>query len=133
MLLHRKSWYEPGIYRLLTGGIDNDEEIEDALFRELEEETGLTGGDAQFLGVLDARITYQSKEVTFTSFIFYLKNLIGTPEIPNDTEDISDFKDVAIYDLLKIANQLRNTPPPREGWGEWRAIAHEFVHEKLSQ
>ena len=35
VLLHRKGWYEPGVYRLLSGGIDWDEAVETTLAREL--------------------------------------------------------------------------------------------------
>lgn len=133
LLLHRKSWYEPGIYRLLTGGIDLDEKIEDALFRELEEETGMTVGKVDFLGVLTAHISSGTEELNFTSYVFYLRDLQGSLRLPNGGEDISDFRDVAIEDLPMISEELRNVYPPRTEWGEWRAIAHDFVYECLRQ
>ena len=131
LLLHRKSWYEPGIYRLLTGGVDLDEKIEDALFRELDEETGMTVGKVDFLGVLNAHISSGTDELDFASYVFYLRDLQGSPRLPIGPEDISDFRDVTIEDLPMIADELRNVPPPRTGWGEWRAIAHDFVYECL--
>ena len=129
LLLHRKSWYEPGVYRLLTGGIDLDEKIEDALFRELEEETGLITGNVDFLGVLTTHISSGIEELNFASYVFYLRDLQGRLRLPDGGEDISDFRDVAIEDLPMIAEELRKVPPPRAGWGEWRAIAHDFVYE----
>ncbi len=36
-LIHRKGWYERGVYRLPTGGIDIGDSVENTLFRELKD------------------------------------------------------------------------------------------------
>jgi ADP-ribose pyrophosphatase YjhB (NUDIX family) len=131
VLLHRKSWYEPGVYRLLSGTIDWDEAVETALERELWEETSLSLGTAQFLGILDCVISYDYQELSFVSYIFQLSRTEGVLELPIDAEDISDFRDVAIGELPTVAENLRNVPSPRAGWGRWRALAHDFVYEML--
>jgi ADP-ribose pyrophosphatase YjhB (NUDIX family) len=131
VLLHRKGWYEPGVYRLLSGGIDWDEAVESTLARELEEETGLTLHTTHFLGVLDCRIHYASHELSFVSYVFHLPRTEGVLRLPQTAEDISEFRDVPIADLPSVAEDLRHVPPPRTGWGRWRAIAHNFVHEML--
>lgn len=130
VLLHRKGWYEPGVYRLLSGGIDLDEAVETTLARELEEETGLTLHTTHFLGVLDCRIHYAS-ELSFVSYVFYLSRTEGVLRLPQTAEDISEFRDVPIADLPSVAEDLRHVPPPRTGWGHWRAVAHDFVYEIL--
>ena len=131
VLLHRKGWYEPGVYRLLSGGIVRDEAVETALARELEEETGLTLGTTHFLGVLDCHIHYASQKLSFVSYVFYLSRTEGVLRLPQTAEDISEFRDVPIADLPSVAEHLRHVPPPRTGWGHWRAIAHDFVYEML--
>jgi ADP-ribose pyrophosphatase YjhB (NUDIX family) len=131
VLLHRKSWYEPGVYRLLSGTIDWDESVETALERELWEETSLNLGTTHFLGVLDCVISYEYREVAFVSYIFHLSHTEGELELPMDSEDISDFRDVAIAELPAVAESLRHVPSPRVGWGQWRALAHDFVYEML--
>lgn len=131
VLLHRKSWYEPGVYRLLSGTIDWDEAVETALERELFEETGLILGTTHFLGILDCVISYDVQEVAFVSYIFQLSRTEGNLELPKDHEEISDFRDVAIAELPVVAENLRNVPSPRAGWGRWRAHAHDFVYEML--
>jgi 8-oxo-dGTP pyrophosphatase MutT (NUDIX family) len=131
VLLHRKGWYEPGVYRLLSGGIDLGEAVGTALARELEEETGLTLHTTHFLGVLNCRIHYDSHELPFASYVFYLPHTEGTLRLAHTAEDISEFRDVPIADLPSVAEDLRHVPPPRTGWGHWRAIAHDFVHEML--
>ena len=130
VLLHRKGWYEPEVYRLLSGGIGLDEGVEATLARELEEETGLTLHTTQFLGVLDCRIHYASEEISFISYVFHLPRTEGVLRLPR-TEDIIDFREVPIADLPAVAEDLRRVPPPRTGWGHWRAIAHDFVYETL--
>ena len=131
MLLHRKGWYEPGVYRLLSGGIDWDEAVETTLARELEEETGLSLGTTHFLGVLDCLIHYDSRVVSFVSYVFHLSRTEGVLWLPQGTEDISEFRDVPIADLPSVAEDLRHVPPPRMGWGHWRAVAHDLVYEML--
>jgi 8-oxo-dGTP pyrophosphatase MutT (NUDIX family) len=131
VLLHRKGWYEPGVYRLLSGGIDWHEAVETTLARELEEETGLTLDTTYFLGLLDCRIYYASKEVSFPSYIFHLPRTKGVLRLPQTAEDITEFPDVPIADLPSVAEDLRHVPPPRTGWGRWRAVAHDFVYEML--
>jgi len=130
VLLHRKGWYEPEVYRLLSGGIGLDEAVEATLARELEEETGLTLHTTHFLGVLDCRIHYASEEISFVSYVFHLPRTEGVLRLPR-TEDIIDFREVPIADLPAVAEYLRRVPPPRTGWGHWRAIAHDFVYETL--
>jgi len=131
VLLHRKGWYEPGVYRLLSGGIDWDEDVETTLARELEEETGLTLSIADFLGLLDCHIHYASQEISFVSYVFYLSRTEGVLRLPQTAEDITEFRDVPLADLPTVAEDLRHVVPPRTGWGHWRAIAHDFVYEVL--
>ena len=132
VLLHRKGWYEPDVYRLLSGGIDWNETVETTLVRELEEETGLALGATNFLGVLDCHIHHGSGIISFVSYVFYLSRTEGTLRLPPHTsEDISSFRDVPLADLPSVANDLRHVVPPRAGWGHWRALAHDFVHEML--
>lgn len=130
ILLHHKGWYEPGVYRLLTGGIGLEESVEEALSRELAEETSLTLHTTRFLGVLDCHIHYRSQRLSFASFVFHLPCTEGSLRLPQ-TEDISDFREVSLADLPAVSAALRQVPPPRSGWGHWRALAHDFVHEML--
>lgn len=132
LLVHRKSWYESGVYRLLSGGIDQDESVENALWRELKEETGLTTGEADFIGVLDCRIIHDAAEVEFPSFVFFLSAFNQEPVLPENGEDISQFRDLPIVKLPDLAKDLKSVPGERHGWGQWRAIAHDFVFEVLS-
>ena len=129
VLLHRKGWYEPDVYRLLSGTIEWDEAVETTLVRELEEETGLILDTTHFLGLLDCHIHYASCEVSFVSYVFHLARTEGVLRLPQTAEDITAFREVPIADLPSTAEDLRHVPPPRTGWGRWRAVAHDFVYE----
>ncbi|MCG2770199.1 MAG: NUDIX hydrolase [Anaerolineae bacterium] len=48
-LLHTKSFYPPGAYRVLTGGIEEGEDLVAAICREAREETGLEVSVERFL------------------------------------------------------------------------------------
>lgn len=54
-------------------------------------------------------------------------------QIRQIAEDISEFRDVPIADLPTVAEHLRHVPPPRMGWGHWRAVPHDFVYEMLTK
>jgi ADP-ribose pyrophosphatase YjhB (NUDIX family) len=133
ILLHRKGWYERGVYRLPTGGIEWGEGIEETLIRELDEETGYYDGNQRFLGILDCNFVFQSTALRFVSYLFYLWELKGSLRLPESNEDISDFRDVTVTDLPQVAENLRHVPTPRTGWGVWRAAAHDFAYELLVQ
>ena len=131
VLLHRKGWYESSVYRLLSGGINLDESVADAMARELREETSLIPIVTRFLGVLDCTIHYGGHTLLFVSYVFHMQRTEGQLQLPQ-TEDICEFREVPFAGLAAVAEDLRRVPPPRSGWGQWRAIAHDFVHEMLS-
>jgi ADP-ribose pyrophosphatase YjhB (NUDIX family) len=132
VLLHRKAWYERGVYRLLSGGIDIGESAEETLHRELHEETGLRGGSSRFLGLLSCKLHFKSESFRFDSYIFHIQNPQGRIRIPSTLEDISDFIEVPITELPTVSENLRSIIAPRSGWGRWRALAHDFTYEVLS-
>lgn len=131
VLLHRKGWYERGVYRLPTGGIDPGEPVEEALFRELKEETGLRADQTRFLGILRCLLEFGPQSLPFTSYVFHFPHPHGQLDLPKGGEDITDFHEAPIDELSRVAERLRQTPAPRTRWGFWRAVAHDFVHEVL--
>lgn len=131
VLLHRKSWYGRDVYRLLSGGIGWNEAVDEALARELREETGLTLTTARLLGVLDCRIRYAGHTVPFVSYVFHLPDASRNGSLHQDAGEIEQFREVPIAELPAVAENLRALPPPRTGWGRWRALAHDLVYQVL--
>ena len=132
-LLHTKSFYPPGTYRLPSGGIERGEDLTAAVYREAQEETGLSVSIQSFLGILRYRFFYGAREATFASYVFLLREVTGTPVSQDSKEQISGFREAPLDELLEIAQALEELPPNRwKEWGQFRALAHRFVVEKLA-
>jgi ADP-ribose pyrophosphatase YjhB (NUDIX family) len=131
ILLHTKSQYNGIIYRLPTGGINPDEAVEDALFREIAEETGQAVAVRRFLGVFNCRFHLNGDTVAFPSYIFYLESLT-TAVNGSDTEEISGYQLVASEELGYVALALRGLRGKRRRWGYWRSLAHDLVYRYLT-
>lgn len=131
ILLHTKHRYATPIYRLPTGGIEWDEPVEDALFREIAEETGQRVEAARFLGVLDCNFVCQGSCIPFVSYVFYL-NSLSMALRPTDTVEVAGYRTAPASELGAVAQSLRALNVERRCWGYWRSLAHDLVHKALS-
>jgi ADP-ribose pyrophosphatase YjhB (NUDIX family) len=134
LLTARKHYYPPGIHRLLTGGINHGEPIEDALRRETYEETSLDTIVRRFLAVVE--YSTPPHTISFFTCAFLLDETGGTLQPQDDDEDIATFHEVAPTDLPTLADHLEaQTPatyhPEIQGnwnaWGHFRAAAHRVI------
>ncbi len=132
LITARKTYYPPGVFRLLTGGIGHSERIIEALNREVLEETSLTVRINRFLSM----ITYQLDTAVprfFVSYIFLLDELAGTLQADDPTEQVAEFRSFLPTELPLLAAQLRQltdqSDPAINGkwssWGRFRAVMHE--------
>lgn len=131
VLLHAKAHYPSHIYRILSGGVGWNESVEAALLREVAEETNLPVTIERFLGVIAYEFHYQDEIAYFASYVFHLSTDFSEPVCVRDNE-ISAFRKVLPSQLLEVSNELRNLIGERRGWGQWRALAVELVHESLT-
>jgi len=132
-LLHTKSFYPPGAYRVLTGGIEEGEDLVAAICREAREETGLEVSIERFLGILHYRFCWNDQETGFTSYVFLLKETGGRLAPQDSSERITGYKEVTLDEFPEIARKLEGTLPQGwEGWGRFRALAHRFAFEVLT-
>jgi ADP-ribose pyrophosphatase YjhB (NUDIX family) len=139
LITARKNYYPPGIHRLLTGGIDHGELIEDALRRETHEETGLDVVVRRFLALVE----YDAPEphaISFFTCAFLLEETGGTLQPHDDTEDIATFHEVSPAGLPALATHLEERTPSAyhaeikgnwDAWGHFRAAAHRAVASAL--
>jgi ADP-ribose pyrophosphatase YjhB (NUDIX family) len=141
-----KTYYPPGIFRLLTGGINHGEAIIDALLRETAEETGLDVAVRRFLAVIayqlieDANPAPAMATHTFVTFAFLLDEQGGTLGTQDPAEQLGAFYEVALDELPALAERLAHVPdgfhPEIHGswqdWGRFRAVVHRVVHAALS-
>jgi len=130
VLLHTKSFYPDGVFRLLSGGIHPDESVENALLREAREETGLDVRIEKFVAV----IQYESgaRRHPFASYVFLLSGP-GRPALPRGKERITAFRSVSANGLRITARALRSLPTEWRPWGEFRALAHELAASAMDE
>jgi len=132
ILLHSKQRYEQPIYRLPTGGIDPSEAVEDALLREVEEETGQSVIIRRFLAILNCHFHRNGSSVPFTSYLFYLESRTCLLD-PDVDDEAAEFRTVPVQRMGQVAANLRSLNGRRRGWGYWRSLAHDLVHDLLGQ
>ena len=137
-----KTFYPPGAFRLLTGGIHHGEPILDALLRETAEETGLQVEIRRFLAVVSYRLPASDPDIpaTFTTFAFLLDEVGGTLHAADPGERLDEFREVTVDELPALADYLASlaSEPSAEihgrwrDWGRFRAVIHRAVYEALS-
>lgn len=150
-----KTFYPPGAFRLLTGGIQHGEAIEAALLREVAEETSLEVAVRRFLAVIEYTWadadTGRSREVEpvgsasspaplqFATFAFLLDETGGVFGVADQDEQFGAFREIDMHELPALADTLASVAdgyhPEIEGswadWGRFRAAAHRVVYVAL--
>ncbi len=127
ILVHTKRFYPPGVYRLLSGGIGVGEPVEDALVREIAEETGLPVVRQCFIGLLAYTMIYREERLRFASYVYRVDVPDTTLHVNDESEEISDFRWIPFSDLPKVRAGLYQVPPEWQDWGRFRALGHDFV------
>ena len=132
---HTKAHYPAHLSRLPSGGVELNEGIYNGLLREITEETGwdVTRNEVtiqRFIGLIDYHFHYNGSTIKFASYIFHLRSN-GTPPITNDPKEIYTFRAIRPSQLLHLTVDMRNMMGERRGWGQWRSLAHELVHNYL--
>lgn len=139
LLLHIKTIYPDGAYRLPTGGIHQGDSVFDTLGREIFEETGLetgVGGDQvqieRLLGVVSYRFRHRDLgDIDFATYPFLVRmpqDAILDPQDPD--EMIAGWRWQPPSELTSVADYLENVADVDPIWGDWgryRAIVHRFV------
>jgi 8-oxo-dGTP pyrophosphatase MutT (NUDIX family) len=131
-LLHTKAFYPPGVYRLLSGGIKHGEDLVQALQRETYEETGLDCRIDRFMAIIGHRFCWHDREIPFVSYLFALHEKSGTLQPMDTGEEITDFGEVPLEGLPRIADELESLPPNWIDWGRFRAPAHRLAYRLLT-
>lgn len=136
ILLHTKSFYPPGVYRLPSGGVSWGEAVSDAWRREVYEETGFTARNERLLGLVSYEFVGDGRVIPFVSYVFMLAGVEGAPSAQDANEQIASFCWLATAELPAVAAKLRSLPedsPGRQDWGRFRALVHDFVAQRMGR
>jgi len=106
--------------------------VQQALLREVTEETGLEVRIQHFLGLIEYIFHHSGTTASFASYVFHLRSDGTPPRLPQDDE-ISAFHAVLPCQLLQLSADMRNMVGDRRGWGQWRALAHDLVYDLLTR
>lgn len=131
-VIHTKSFYPSGIYRLMTGGIKLGEDLEAAARREALEEIGHDVTIERFLAVQHHTFVCGQECLSFTSYLFLMLAEDRPLQATDTTEDIADYRTVPLVGLIQVADQLERLPPDWIDWGRFRASAHRLAVETLT-
>ncbi len=144
LLLHIKTFYPAGAYRLPTGGIQVGERVLHALAREVWEETGLPLGSEQgqvhldrLLGVLAYDLQHrQLGPVEFATYFFLVQMPPAAELHPLDADEhIGGWDWCTPAALARVAAVLDSVYLRSSIWADWghfRAAGHRFVAELLT-
>lgn len=144
VLLHIKTFYPAGAYRLPTGGIHQGEQVMETLRREIQEETGLTVGPGadqvqvqRCLGVVRYEMMHRElgKNISFATYHFVVQMPRDGVIAPLDPEEhIGGWEWRRADELLAVADYLEQVGRRDPVWGDWgrfRALSHRFVAQRL--
>ena len=146
VLLHIKTFYPSGAYRLPTGGVQTGETVMATLSREIEEETGLivgAGADQvcveRCLGIVVYDMAHRRAARTFSFATYHF--LVAMPRdgvlAPRDAEEqIAGWQWRAADELTDVADYLEQVgkqAPDWADWGRYRSLSHRFVAAMLSR
>jgi ADP-ribose pyrophosphatase YjhB (NUDIX family) len=108
-----------------------EESILSALHREAWEEMGLKPEVERFFGLLEYEFRCQGETMPFFSYVFLVRGTRGEPAPQDEEEHILSFRQVPVAELPAVAASLRALEEDWRDWGEFRAIAHDFVVEMM--
>jgi 8-oxo-dGTP pyrophosphatase MutT (NUDIX family) len=131
ILMHSKSHYPGGIFRLPTGGIRFGEKANSTFCRELWEETGFEAGQGRSIAILLYEFEYSGNRTPFVSYIFYKPDITEDPEVMDPEENISDFLWSPVAEIRNTARRLMSLTDWWADWGRMRSVSHDLVADWL--
>jgi 8-oxo-dGTP pyrophosphatase MutT (NUDIX family) len=144
LLLHIKTFYPQGAFRLPTGGTVVGESVLHALKREIWEETGLELGTApdqvlfnRPIGILAYDLIHRKLgAVEFATYFFLVQMPSGAALQPQDEDEhIGGWLWRPAAELWQVAaflDEVHTRSAVWCDWGHFRALGHRFAAEMLT-
>jgi 8-oxo-dGTP pyrophosphatase MutT (NUDIX family) len=133
ILLHTKSFYPKGVYRIPTGGIHFGESVLAALEREMYEETGFNVLSKKLIALTLYQFTNSKSHVGFPSYLFRVKTTMTSPRPQDSGERITNFCWIDVSELEAVTDCLLNLNEAWNEWGKMRAVPHRLALEYCRQ
>lgn len=127
------SEYPCDVYRIPTGGIGHDEDILEAVYREVKEELGLEVKIKYFGGVVRIRFEHENEHVMFYSYIFILEEVGGQLLTDASDDEISEVREVDLGGLEQIVRSLDEINGKWRDWGQFRYTSSNSVLQHLKR
>ncbi len=124
--LQTKSHYPDGIYRIPGGGVEIGETPQEAVLREVAEETGIY----EIRPIPLATMLYAlpgDEPISFFTTIYLIDTGDKEPVCNDPTEAISGWIEAKPPELNNHAGKLQSLTGSREVWGKFRAAALRYV------
>lgn len=131
VLVMTKTFYPQSIYRLPSGGMHKGETPEEGYYREVQEETGLNAPIVSKIAEIEAHLIHQGKVTSYRQHVYLASETSDPVHTEDESEQITDFKEISIDELLELAEELRSLPEPWQGWGQFWAMPHEAAYRAL--
>jgi ADP-ribose pyrophosphatase YjhB (NUDIX family) len=125
--------YPKDIYRIPTGGIGHNEDILEAVYREVKEELGLEVKIRSFGGVVRISFEHENDNVMFYSYIFILDEVGGRLLEDASDDEISEIREVDLDGLGKITESLGEIKGKWQDWGQFRYVTSNAVLQHLKR
>lgn len=125
-VLIRSRKYPADILRIPTGGIEFNETAEEALYREVKEELGVSFTIEKFEGLIEYEIHLENEVIKFYSFLFLIAETGG--EILKDAteNEISGIRECDERELEIAEAHLTNNNGNWKDWCRFRARLLNF-------
>lgn len=121
IIVARQDNYPEGIFRIPSGGGNINEDVESALFREVEEELGYSIIDYWLIGIIEYEIIYMDKCFSFFSFCFIITKFEESTNT-NIDDELSEIKQVDYEFLSQICHSLTSI---KDGfWNNWGMLRY---------
>lgn len=123
-VLVRSRKYPSDVLRIPTGGIEFNETAEEALYREVKEELGVSFEVESFEGLIEYEIHHGEEVVKFYSFLFLINEKGG--EILKDATENEIFK-IVEFDKNELLVAEKALTDNDGSWKDWCAFRSELL------
>jgi ADP-ribose pyrophosphatase YjhB (NUDIX family) len=130
VLVVRQKEYPDKVYRIPSGGIGLNEDVDEALKREVKEELALNIKDFLLIGAIKYNLVCLQEHLDFYSFVFLIEKCEKDNLAKTDGE-ISEAIKVSLDGLKNLSDILKEQKGFWGDWGKFRFYSTYLVYEYL--